>query len=721
MKKFLMTAILIMLFALFLYAAYFKWGFYIDFDADKTVTTFTTTEGKEILVDTGEGFKPFEIKGVNMGAGIPAHFATDYAIDKETYLRWFGLIQEMGANTVRVYTILSSDFYEAVYEYNYGRENPLYILHGVWVNDYILNSHVDAYDDDFLETFKEDSRTLVDILHGRKYLNLGYETTGAIGSYTRDISPWVIGYILGVEWEDVTVAYTDQMQAGRAQYHGKYMYTSEDASPFEALLAQAGDSIIEYESEKYKTQRLVAFSNWPTTDPFDYGESTSKLFYKCAKVEVEHILTTDAFLSGQFASYHIYPYYPDYLQYDTAMRESLPYAAEYLQENGMYNTYGLYLNMLNRYHTMPVVVAEFGVPTSRGRAQVDFHTGRSQGYMTEQEQGKAIIDSYADIKKAGCAGSIIFTWQDEWFKRTWNTMTNVDLAKTPFWSDYQTNEQYFGLLSFDPGKEKSVCYVDGDVREWSESDKIVEQEGYSLFMKYDEKYIYLRVHKDGLKEEEKLYIPFDITPKSGSYYAKEEKIKFERQADFLLILDGKDNSRLLVQERYEAFKVMFAEDYGEENPFFYPPDKDSPVFTQIYLALQLGDRELFGEKETFETGRLTYGNGNPDAENYSSISDFYRQGDDIEIRFPWQLLNFSNPSEMQIHDDYYEHYGIVNQKISAIYAGIGTAEQDGNRIAMGRFALKGWGRNPTYHERLKKSYYIIQNVWRGMSNKRKED
>ena len=36
---------------------------------------------------------------------------------------------------------------------------------------------------------------------------------------------------------------------------------------------------------------------------------------KCAQVDVEHIQTTDAFLSGYFASYHVYPYYPDYLYY----------------------------------------------------------------------------------------------------------------------------------------------------------------------------------------------------------------------------------------------------------------------------------------------------------------------------------------------------------------------------------------------------------------------
>ena len=74
------------------------------------------------------------------------------------------------------------------------------------------------------------------------------------------------GYILGVEWEDTTVAFTDHMKDTSNSYQGKYMYTSSEASPFEAMLAQVGDKIIDYESSKYKNQRLVAFANWPTTD-----------------------------------------------------------------------------------------------------------------------------------------------------------------------------------------------------------------------------------------------------------------------------------------------------------------------------------------------------------------------------------------------------------------------------------------------------------------------
>ena len=202
-------------------------GSTLSFNMNKEVKTFTTVSDKEILVDTGNGMEPFEIRGVDMGVGIPGHFATDYAIDKETYLRWFRMIKDMGANCVRVYTLLQDDFYDAVWEFNHDNPDPLYIIHGVWIDDYVLYSHRDAYSKDFLNEFLRDSRILVDMIHGNKRFSLG-EDLGS-GSYTKDISPWVLGYILGVEWEDTTVAFTDHMQEERDSYEGKYMRTTEEA------------------------------------------------------------------------------------------------------------------------------------------------------------------------------------------------------------------------------------------------------------------------------------------------------------------------------------------------------------------------------------------------------------------------------------------------------------------------------------------------------------
>lgn len=263
MKRFLIVLTALILGYLAYDTARYYLGWYIDLQPDAPVSAFMSTDAQHLYMDRGAGPEEFTVKGVNLGVGIPGEWATDYAVSKETYLRWFAQMQEMGANTVRVYITLHDDFYNAFYEYNTAREEaneePLWLIHGVWVNDYIQNSHRDAYDKDFLETFVRDGRTLVDVLHGNKKISLG-RGTGS-GFYTKDVSRWVIGYILGVEWEDVTVTYTNHKYPDLPPYQGTYLSATEDASAFESMLAQVGDRIIEYESRRYKSQRLVAFSN----------------------------------------------------------------------------------------------------------------------------------------------------------------------------------------------------------------------------------------------------------------------------------------------------------------------------------------------------------------------------------------------------------------------------------------------------------------------------
>ncbi len=720
MKKYIMSLFAAALLFLIFDALYYRAGWYIDFSPRQEVSTFVKAEGEKIYMDSGSGYAPFEIKGVNLGSGKPGSWSTDYAIDKETYLRWFSEIQQMGANTIRVYSIQEDVFYNAFYAYNKDNPTPLYLLHGVWVNDYVQNSHRDAWA--FYDDFLDDCKTMLDVIHGNKKLSLGRMASAGHGAYRKDISPWVIGYILGVEWEDVTVAYTDDTYRGREGYDtytGTYMATTEDATPFEALLCQVGDQVVAYESKRYKTQKLLAFSNWPTTDPFEYPENVTDYFLKCASVDVEHIRATPEFLSGQFASYHVYPYYPDYLNYVSdwdALGEANHVAIPVKQTpDGKINSYRAYLRMLTAHHTIPVVISEFGVSTGRSMAQEDSNTGRNQGNLSEREQGQALVECYRDIMAVGCAGGCVFSWQDEWFKRTWNTMYAVDLTRTPYWSDYQTNEQYFGLLSFDPGKEKSVCYVDGDIAEWSEDDLVCQNGTLSLSMKYDEKFLYFMIHKPGLDfDTEKLYIPIDVTPKSGAAYCENFDLRFDRPVDFVISLDGREHSRLLVHERYEALRAMYSENAYGFNTYFpeHIPAPDSPKFVPIHLMLQVAPAFSYSRpsslSKTYETGALRYGNANPESPDFNCLADFIVNGDNVELKLPWQLLNFADPSRMKIHDDYYDgNYGIELISIRELYAGI---TQDAT-CALSPLALKGWGNKVSYHERLKDAYYLMQQLW----------
>ena len=708
MKKFVATVIvvisLIYSFRFLRYNTEFIDGFF----KEPKIETNIRVNNKKIEIKRDGEFEEFEIRGVNLSASIPGKWPSDNAISKDTYLRWFREIQALGANTIRIYTVYNADFYEALFEFNKDNDNPLYLIQGVWVSDYKQNSHLDAHDADFKKSFIKECKNTVNVIHGNAFTNAGYNKDYT--NFDKDVSKWVLGYIVGSEWRESTVVYTNNIRKNIEPYKGKYIEALDEASPFESMLAEVQDKLISYETKKYNEQRLVSFSNWNSTDPFVYPSVITGSYPKIACINADNIVPLDKFKAGYFVSYHLYTHYPDYYEFEKV-------GDTYVYDRYDDNAYKKYVEKLNEFHSYPVIVAEYGVSSGRGISIKNTLSDKTSGHLNEFMQGEAIIDSYKDIMDAGCSGSILYTWQDEWQKTTPNTIYGTDENKTIYWSDAQTDDQFYGLLSFDPGKEESTCYVDGDIKEWSDNDIVSGDKDLNISIKYDEKYIYFKAHKEDYNpDNDIIYIPIDITPKSGSTYCENFDVKFDRQADFLIIIDGMDNSRMMVQERYNSLDAMFSHEIYNEDAFVDPPSVNSPVFNDIKSLLKTNmdpvvsslDRNEYAK--TFSTGLLEYGNANPDSEKFNSLADFCFKDDDIEIKIPWGLLNFSNPSEMKIHDDYYLNYGVEDISVKELYAGIGVDGMD-ERIKSDSFKLKGWGDNITYHERLKKSYYMLKDYW----------
>lgn len=733
------------------YEAHFRLGLYLPIDRSGSAASFVTADGTAIYLERDGGTVPFEIRGVNLGLTVPGARAGDFAIDRETWLRWFEQIQALGANTVRVYAILRQDFYDAFYDYNTRREEdgqePLYLLHGVGMDEYKLNSYRDAFAEDVLQPFVGDCKTLVDVIHGRRTLSGLWRDDRGSGRYRRDVSPWVIGYLLGAEWNADTVAYTDDKFQGMAPYRGTYFSAAEQSTPFESMLAEAADRLVSYESKRYGQQRLVSFVNWPGTDPFLYPKGISAYFGKCALVDTQRIIASDRLISGQFASYQVSPCYPDYLNYVLNPVEGLEarwqsgsvwadksfflklyeaigapceealsgvLADDFRDADGRVNTYYAYLRMLTRHHNMPVVITQFGVSSGRGMSRVDRNTGRDNGNNTEQEQGQALADCWKDIRAAGCAGGCV-AWQDDWSGESGSTLHAADPDSAPYWLDRQTAGQHFGLLAFDPA---DGVIVDGGLSEWSEEDVVISDGDMELSVKYGADGLCFLLRKKGFDPEtDVLCLPIDVNPKVGGYSCQNLDIAFDRAADFVVVIRGREESRVLVQERYDVLRAMFYPQLnaGYADAYLEPPAQDSPVFREIRLPLQTPVPLLTGSwrepAQTFETGRLRYGNADPDSPEFDSLADFIFSGDDVEIRIPWQLLNFSDPSQMMVHDDYYERYGVENLHIDAIYVGIGLAGASEAIIPMAELPLEGWGKDIAVTERLKESYYILQECW----------
>ncbi|MDF2612376.1 MAG: hypothetical protein K0S71_162 [Clostridia bacterium] len=705
MKKYISLVVLTMLLVIIFYQYGYLLRNTLSKFTDNQIRYISKVDDKNFYIyKLGKWQKEF-IKGVNIGAAKPSYFPGELGITKDDYKRWFKSIGEMNANSIRVYTILKPAFYEALFEYNQKTSRPIYLFQGVWLNEEDIASIGDAQNPKIKNQFKKDIQSLIDIIHGNAILPVKPGLAG--GAYTKDISSYVAGWILGIEWDPDFVIRTNEQNAGDINYPGKYLFTVA-ASPFEKFLCEIGDFTIDYETSNYSMQRPLSFTNWVTTDTLSHPNEPM-VKEDIVSVNTEHIKSYNNFKPGLFASYHIYPYYPDFMNYQQSY-------TDFKDLNGKVNTYRAYLKDLIKEHTVPVLVAEFGIPAARGKAHENIHMGFNQGNIDEKMQGAMDAFMLQNIYEEGYCGGLVFTWQDEWFKRTWNTM-DLDIPdRRAYWSNPQTNEQQFGVLAFDPGNVKSISYVDGIVSEWKKDKPIAESKKFRLYAKSDEKYLYLYGNIQNFDlANDKFIIPIDITPNSGNSFIKDTDISFPRPADFIITISGKETSRITVDAYYDAFYYMYAKELNMLSTNKTFENKNSGLFNPIYLCL---NRELVLPEDQrilpfskYETGKLVFGNANPRLGAYNSLADFYANGDHVEIKIPWQILNVMDPSSKKIMDDFYKQSGITPMAIKSLY--IGAVLIQNNLLLASEMSPYSWDKwdIPAYHERLKPSYYILKEAF----------
>ena len=68
MKKFIIIVCAIVGLVLLADYLYYHQGVYIDFFSNAPVTTFVRTENDKIFLDKGDGYREFEIRGVDIGS-----------------------------------------------------------------------------------------------------------------------------------------------------------------------------------------------------------------------------------------------------------------------------------------------------------------------------------------------------------------------------------------------------------------------------------------------------------------------------------------------------------------------------------------------------------------------------------------------------------------------------------------------------------------------------
>ena len=571
-------------------------------------------KNEQFAIWNGIGYIPVFIKGINMGISVPGTQPGQLAATSEDYRRWFHLIREAGYNTIRLYTLHYPRFYEELRQFNLEHpQSPLLVMHGVWLEEN------ETIEDLFLKSaeFDQEIREVVAAVHGD--IVIAPRPGKADGSFTSDISPWVIGYLPGREIFPAEVALTNVNNPGETSYIGTYFQLPE-GDPVEVWLTERLDNLMIYEYENYQSRRPTGFSSWPTLDPLSHPteQGIPDSSEDSEQIDLANMVSTES-SAGFFIGYHAYPYYPDFIIED-------PFYKAESDQDGPNNYLGYLKDLKSHYNRIPLLIAEFGVPSSWGTGHQS-PSGMDHGGLSEEEQGEYTVRMFDNLTASGCAGGIQFSLIDEWFKQTWITNPYSNAAYRHFWHNITAPEQNFGILAYAPPPEpflKTGSYSGSSLSEVKVvSDytffRIRLQMKTELFLG-DTLWVALDTYESNLGES--------ILPNGKSIVTGPETLR----AEFALgIPIGGERADLYVIPGYDIYGIKSlvrvdtvissSSDAGEWNPVRW---KTNYAYnrTQYIGELQVSDSE----------------------DPYEFLNAVTVFKDSLEIRIPWTLINFSAPT-----------------------------------------------------------------------------
>jgi tetratricopeptide (TPR) repeat protein len=691
------------------------------------------THGERFEVREGGSWRPFYVKGVNLGTARPGYFPSEFPADDSTYASWIQLMAGAHANVVRLYTILPPAFYRMLKQWNDAHpEQALWLVHGVWAE---APPHDDYDDSAWKEDFHAEMRRVVDVLHG--HAALPRRPGHAFGRYTADVSDHVLAVIIGREWEPFTIKHYNGMRHDQTTYAGRFLVV-DSGTPADVWMAEQCDYFLGYEWDAYHAQRPIAYTNWPTLDPLHHPteptieeESALRVQLDLPPLKGVHeydnddqsldamlVRTTPADVAGYFAAYHAYPYYPDFMDYDPtygAVRSSY----------GRSHYFG-YLQDLARHHAgRPVLIAEYGVPSSRGDAHLQ-PEGMDHGGHDEREMAAIDVRLTREIHEAGLAGGILFAWLDEWFKHNWIVIDlEAPRTRNRLWFNTMDAEQNYGLLGQLAGMPGNGPRLGGDPARWRALTALEADPGLRLHVGSDEAYLYLALEASSphLGPDSTRYLIGLDTYRAdlGEFRLPGVPGRLATGIEFYLDLPDSTTGRLYVATHYNPYLVprtgmgptaldaFYNErctadvrvDDGQFDSMFVTTNRFRVTRTKRMIPARGVDR-----------GRLRYG-----AESVTTLADWFvdRVAALVEIRIPWGLLNVTDPSSHTV--------------LTAVRTGgrVETGTTDGfrfNVIGLGRtdgrvvdelpatmtYRWPAW-EHPRWHERLKPAYAALQQLW----------
>lgn len=594
-------------------------------------------QGEDVALAVNGRFSARFWPGVNLGATVPGTDPGQLAPSRADYDRWLAGMGELGVRLLRVYTILPPRFYDAFAAYNHAHATrPLHLLQGVWIPEERFVARQDAYA--VLAEWKRELGDAVAVVHGDA--DLRRRRGHASGKYRSDVAPWLLGWSVGVEWDSAASAATNRKHVGRVPFRGRYIRATANASPMESFIAAGMDHVATLEAAR-GWSRPLTFTNWLTTDPLRHPAEPLKREDRVS-IDAMHMRATRAWPGGVFASYHAYPYYPDFLRWEYRDARAA---------GGGRDPYAGYLRQLRAHHRgMPIMVTEFGLPTSLGSAHLGPHD-RDQGGLSEQQAGAKDAELLQRIREERYAGGLLFEWADEWFKFTWNTLDLEQPSdRRAQWRSDLTNEEHFGVIAIEPGRTATKT-LDGADDDWTRttSQAIAESRGpvSEIRATHDAQYLWLRIRLRDARVWKTVPVRVGLAVSGHGNRGLPGTGGADPRADHGVVVGPGDRARLLQAAWLDPLPWL----YGRVHHFLPFPAAAMRTSSGVWnRPRQILNRPLDvpghgrQQAEFVDRSVLPWGTGDPAAPAFDQRHLVDGDGQVLELRLPWALLGYGDPS-----------------------------------------------------------------------------
>ena len=488
----------------------------------------------------------------------------------------------------------------------------------------------------------------------------------------------------------------------------RFIAARPGSSPTESWLASMLDHLAGLEAER-GWSRPVTFTNWLTTDPLEHPYEpldTEDL----VGIDATNLRATSRWPGGFFASYHVYPYYPDFLRYQPAYKQYRR------SSDGKRDAYAGYLAALRRHHgDQAVMVTEFGVPTGRGIAHRG-PGGRDQGGHSEEEAGRIDAELMRDIKDEGFAGAMLFEWADEWFKDNWNQLElEQPRERDQLWLNRLDVEENFGVIAAEPGV-KPTAVLDGRADEWSENGSRVVAEQDSgpvrqLSAAADEGDLYLQLSLDRSEGWRKDPITLGLDVRPGSNRGLPGSSGTMPEADVMIRIGPGDRAVIRQAAWTDSFSVLYG--LPERLVPVEAADLERGSGRWVSPRVMLNRQNVIpatGQPtpvEWLDIGELPWGPTDPSSPSFDARNMAFGEGSELELKIPWPLLTVSDPSSRQVYG-----FGLDGADGPTRIGGFQfEVRTQGTETPLeGSFTWDGWN-EAEWHERRKQSWPALQKAF----------